>query len=365
MTVEHIAPRMGALLVATALVAGCGQKGPQGGGFAMPPTPVEVAAVVQSTVSDRFETVGTIEAGEAITVVAEIDGVVTEIPFREGQAIGKGGLIAHLDDVQLAAEVARAEALRDQSRTSWERIKSVVDQGAGAPQDLDDAAAALKVAEANLALARSRLEKTHIVAPWAGIVGARRVSPGAFVRAGETLTELAYIQEIKVTFSAPERYLSTLQRGNPVSVSTTAYPGYALEGSIDVVEPVLDANLRSARILARVSNPGGKFRPGMSANVTAVLGQRLQALTIPNEAVFVEGNQSFVFVVKPDSTVTRTALGLGTRMPDVVEVLQGLQPGQQVVRAGHQKLFEGAKVMPVVSDAPPAAAAAAAGGDKP
>jgi membrane fusion protein (multidrug efflux system) len=299
-----------ALVLALALAGGCGKKGAESGGFSMPPMPVEVADVTQATVSDRFEAVGTIQAGEAVTVVAEIDGVVRRIPFREGEAIRKGGLIAQLDDDQLAAEVSRAEALRDQSRTTWERIKSVVDQGAGAPQDLDDAAAGLKVAEANLVLARSRLDKTRIVAPWAGVVGARRVSPGAFVRAGEPLTDLAYIQEIKVSFSAPERYLSTLQRGNPVSVSTTAYPGYALEGRIDVVEPVLDANLRSARILARVANPGGKFRPGMSANVEAVLGQRPQALTIPNEAVFVEGNQSFVFVVKPDSTVTRTALGL-------------------------------------------------------
>jgi membrane fusion protein (multidrug efflux system) len=338
---------LAALLPWLVAASACSKKGPQGGGFSMPPMPVEVAEVTQAVVADRFEAVGTIEAGEAITVVAEIEGVVTRIPFREGEVIRKGGLIAQLDDVQLAAEVSRAEALRDQSRTSFERIKSVVDQGAGAPQDLDDAAAALKVAEANLALARARLDKTRITAPWSGMVGSRRVSPGAFVRAGDTLTELASIEEIKVTFSAPERYLSSLHRGAAVTVSTTAYPGAALEGRIDVVEPVLDASLRSAHIVARVPNPGGKFRPGMSANVSAVLGQRPQALTVPNEAVFVEGDQSFVFVVKPDSTVTRTALGLGTRMSDAVEVVEGLQAGMRVVRAGHQKLFEGAKVMPI------------------
>jgi membrane fusion protein (multidrug efflux system) len=261
--------------------------------------------------------------------------------------IQKGGLIAQIDDSQLRAEASRAEALRDQSRVTFERIKSVVDQGAGAPQDLDDAAAALKVAEANLQVARTRLQKTRIVAPWSGIASSRRASPGAFLRAGEPITDLAAITEIKVTFSAPERYLSTLHRGAEVNVSTTAYPGYALQGRIDVVEPLLDASLRSARLVARVQNPGGKFRPGMSANVSAVLGERLNALTIPSEAVFVEGDQAFVYVVKPDSTVTRSALTLGTRLPDVVEVLQGLEPGARVVRAGHQKLFEGARVMPI------------------
>jgi membrane fusion protein (multidrug efflux system) len=114
-----------------------------------------------------------------------------------------------------------------------------------------------------------------------------------------------------------------------------------------VIEPVIDAASRSARVVARVQNVGRKSRPGMSANVSAVLSERPNALTIPNEAVFGSGNQSFVFVVKPDSTVTRVPLTLGTRMSDVVEVVAGLKPGMTVVRAGHQKLFEGGKVMPM------------------
>jgi len=349
-----------AVLLLLAL-AGCSKGGPgQGpaGGFKPPPMPVETAAVEQAPIADRFEAVGTVEAGDQITVVSEIDGLVEQLPFREGAAIAAGAPIALLDDTQLRAEVARTEALRDQAQATYERVKSVVDQGAGAPQDLDDAAAALKVAEANLALAQSRLEKTRITAPWAGIVGARRVSPGAFLRAGQPITDLAAVQEIKVSFSAPERYLGILERGAPVTVSAPAYPGYTLEGRIDVIEPVLDASLRSARILARVRNPGGKFRPGMSANVVAVLSQRADALTVPSEAVFVEGQQSFVYAVKPDSTVTRVAVSLGTRTPERVEVTSGLEPGARVVRAGHQKLFEGARVQPVGGVGSPGAAPA-------
>jgi len=309
--------------------------------------PVETAAVVQERVADRFEAVGTIEAAEAITVVSEIDGLVVSLPFREGSAIQRGGLIAQLDDAQLRAEVERAEAIRDQARGTYNRVKAVVDQGAGAPQDLDDAAAALKVAEANLALAQSRLSKTRITAPFSGVLGARRVSPGAFIRAGQAITDLAKLDELRVNFSAPERYLGQLRPGAEVNISTTAYPGYVIKGRIDVVDPVLDSGTRSARIVARVRNPGGKFRPGMSANVSAVLSQRQKALTIPSEAIFSEGDQSFVYVVKPDSTVTRSALTLGTRLPDAVEVVKGLEPGMTVVRTGHQKLFEGAKVIPV------------------
>ncbi len=324
-------------------VAGCAGGG-GAGGFRPPPMPVETARVIQAPVADRFEAVGTIEAADAITVVSEIDGTVVSLPFHEGSAVESGALIAQLDDAEHRAEVERTEAIRDQAQSTFSRVKSVVDQGAGAPQDLDDAAAALKVAEANLALAKARLSKTRIAARFSGLLGSRRVSPGAFVRSGQAITDLTKLSELRVNFSAPERYIAQLRRGAEVTVSTTAYSGYTLAGRIEVIDPVLDPGTRNARILARVRNPGGKFRPGMSANISAVLSQRPKALTIPSEAVFAEGDQSYAYIVKADSTVTRSALTLGTRFSDAVEVVKGLEPGMLIVRTGHQKLFEGAKV---------------------
>jgi len=332
------------LFLLLAAAACSGPQGGQGAGFEMPPTPVEATDAVSGPVVDRFAAVGTIEAEKSITVTAEIAGVVLELPFREGAPIGPGGLIARLDDAQLKAELARAEALLAQRQSIHDRTVAVVERGAGTPQDLDDTAASLKVAEAELALARSRLQKTRITAPFGGTLGARRVSPGAYLRPGEAITDLARISEIRVNFSAPERFLGRLSRGAEVTVSTTAFPGYELAGNIIVVEPLLDPATRSARLVARVANPEEKFRPGMSANVTAVLGQRTDALTIPNEAVFVDGNQAYVFEILGNGTVSRQAISLGTRLADRVEVVSGLEAGARVVRTGHQKLFEGAKV---------------------
>jgi len=349
-----------ALTLLLVILTGCSQK-QAAGGFSMPPMPVETAAVTQETVTDPFEAVGTIEAVNAIIVVSEIDAAVIELPFQEGQAIAKGGLIAQLDDVQLRAEESRAEAILNQRKVSYERIKTIADQGLSAAQEVDDAAAALKVAEADLAVIKARLKKTRIVAPFAGMLGARRISPGAFLRAGDAITELAQIQQLKVTFSAPERFYSNVRRGAEVKVSTAAYPSEQLTGRVEVIEPVVDESTRRARIIARIENSGGKFRPGMSANVTVVLSERKNALVIPNEAVFVEGTQSLVFVVKLDSIVTRTPITLGTRMREVVEVLTGLEVGTLVVRAGHQKLFEGAKVIPITHDATAGTAASNGG----
>src|SRR5439155_23614028 len=112
-------------------VAGCAGGG-GAGGFRPPPIPVETASVIQEPVVDRFEAVGTIEAADAITAVSEIDGLVVDLPFREGSTVERGGIIAQLDDAELRAEVERTEALRDQALNTYNRVEAVVNQGAGA-----------------------------------------------------------------------------------------------------------------------------------------------------------------------------------------------------------------------------------------
>jgi membrane fusion protein (multidrug efflux system) len=339
---------LSAIIPILAVIA-CSGRQATDGQFSMPPTAVETAVATAQQVVDRFDAVGSIEADEAVSIVSEIDGAVIDLPFEEGSVVTRGQLIAHLDDSQLAAEVARAEALKIQSQTSFDRIKAIVDQGAGSLQDLDNAAAALKVAESNLAVAKARFDKTHIVAPFDGIIGARRVSVGAFLRTGQQIAEMANINNIRVNFSVPESYLSQLSRGAEVTVYTLAYPDHQVSGKIIAIEPVIDPETRNVRVVARVPNPEKKLLPGMSANIMAVLKVRPNAITIPSEAVFATGNKSFVFIVQPDSTVAQVGVELGTRMPEFVEVVAGLEPGAQVVRAGHQKLYPGAKVLAVAS----------------
>ncbi len=338
-----------ALLAVIALVAGCAKKQRQGGRFSMPPLPVEVADVAPTPLFERFTAVGTFEAVEQATVVAEIDGLVESLPFREGNAIERGGAIAQLDDDQLRAECDRAAALLDQARAMHDRVRTIVEQKAGAAQDLDDATAALHVAEANLAVAKSRLGKSRITAPFAGVTGARRVSVGTYVRAGDPITDLARLNELRVKFALPEAFLGRLRRGAPVAVSTAAFPDMALQGTIDVIEPLVDPGTRMVSVVARVDNAEERLRPGMSAEASVVLDERPAALTVPSEAILAQGDQTIVYVINPDSTVSATPVTLGLRLPDVVEVVSGLQAGARVVRAGHQKIYPGAKVLPLPS----------------
>jgi len=341
------------LFGATLLVGavGCGGDeggaGGGGGGFSMPPTPVEVAPAIRGELVDRFDAIGTFEAVNAIEVVSEISGIVRELPLAEGEWVAKGTLLARLEDSELAATLRRAEALLAQTRASHKRIKQVVDQRAGAPQDLDDAVADLRVAEAEVALARTRLDKTRIRASFDGYLGTRMVSPGSFLQAGQPITQLTELDPLKVSFNAPERYLPRLIVGAGVTVSTPAYPGIESDGRIIVVDPIVDPRTRTIEVIGAVDNPDLRFRPGMSTDVRAILSRKSDAITIPSAAVFAEGNQTLVFVVGADSTVARTPVVLGTRLSAQVEVLEGVEEGDRVVQAGHQKLFPGAKVMPI------------------
>jgi membrane fusion protein (multidrug efflux system) len=344
------------LLLAAALpLAGC-MGGPRGG-FQMPPMPVEVADVKTERVADRFRGVGTIEAEETVRIVNEIAGVVRELPFAEGQPVAEGDLIARLDDSELSAESERADALRDQARTNHQRVRQLFDQQAASQQEMDDASSALKVAEANAVVARTRFEKARIRSPLTGVAGRRLVSPGAYLAVGTPITEVASVGMVKLSFSAPERYLSQIRRRAAVSVTSTAYPGEVFTGDISVVDPILDPVSHTVQMVARIRNRGGKLRPGMSADVTATLDERPRALTVPDEAVFSEGDQSFVYLVKPDSTVTRTVVTLGLREAMRAEIASGLKAGDRVVSAGYQKLFEGARIMPMPSMDPQSAGA--------
>ena len=355
-------------ILALGLATGCGGEeetaaGPGGGGGGgRPPMPVETATVTAAGMADEFTVVGSLDAEQEIAVVAEIAAQVEALPFTEGAELAAGDPIARLDDTQLAAEVQRAEALVQQRRATYERVRTVVEQQAGAPQDLDDAAANLAVAEADLAVARARLEKAHITAPFGGIVGARQVSVGAYLRPGDAITELAQIDRLRVTFAAPEIYLGRIARGSGISVRTSAYPGLVVSGTVDVVSPVLDRASRSAMVVAHVDNPERRLRPGMSAEVSVVLARRPGALTVPAEAVFFQGQQAFVYRITEEQTVEMAPVSLGSRGARAVEVTGGLEAGQQVVRAGHQKLFPGAKVMPI-GDGVPGAPGGAGGPD--
>lgn len=333
----------------------------------MPPMPVEVVDVRTATVRDGFTALGTMDAERNVEIVSEVAGTVKSLPFREGARVKRGALLAVLEDSEQRAEAERTAALAEQQRLAASRTDKLYAGKLVPAEEQERALAARKVAEASHELARARLEKMHIRAPFAGVVGWRRVSPGAYVRAGDVITDLAQSDRMRVSFAAPERFAGALRPGARVTLTTTAHPGEVFEGKIGIVDPQVDRETRTFDLIALLPNRDGRLKAGMSATVTATLEERAHALVVPDEAVIVEGNETFVYVVSPDSTVRRTVVALGLRDSSRVEVRSGLAAGERVVKAGHQKIFPGAKVMPVPEGGAggPGAAAGAAGPQPP
>src|SRR5262249_26883851 len=156
--------------------------------------------------------------------VSELSARVTSLPFREGQAVDSGATIARLDDHEIGADAERTQAQRDQAQSNYARTQKLAAEGAVSPQELEDSKTALRVPEATAAFAVARLEKTRIRAPFSGLVGVRRVSRGAYLREGDVITDLTRVDEMKVTFAAPERFAKELRPGIEVELHAPAFP---------------------------------------------------------------------------------------------------------------------------------------------
>jgi membrane fusion protein (multidrug efflux system) len=314
----------------------------------MPPTQVETVKVTATALTNQFETVGSLRAEESAVIRPEIDGKITAINFTEGQHVAAGSLLFNLDSALAQADLNEAKANLENSRRADARAREMAGKQLISHADLDEAAAALGVDQSREASARTRLEKTQIRAPFDGVVGLRGVSAGDYVKAGDALVDLVRMDPIEVDLKAPEVVLSTLALGQKIKLGVDAFPGQEFTGSIVAIAPTVDVGGRSVLLRARLDNSAGKLRPGMSARVQIVLGTNPNALMVPEQAIWPNGDQKMVYVVK-GGVAKLIPVTLGNRQPGMVEVTSGLKAGDEVITSGQLKLFDGASVMTAAS----------------
>lgn len=308
--------------------------------------PVEAAAVETGPVRDQIEAVGDIIADESVVIRPEIAGQIEGIHFVEGSTVKKGELLFSLDDAILTAELADATAALELAKRNYERSKALFSRQVGTERTRDEALAAMQSGEAKVALARARLDKTKITAPFSGLVGFREVSLGAYVAAGTDLVRLVKTDPIEVDFRIPERFLSALSQGQEVDVHVDAYPGRQFKGTVFALDNVVDVNGRSIRVRARIANPQGLLRPGLFARVKLVTEVRRNAVMVPETAIVPDPKGEFVYRII-DGKAKKTSVKLGLRMAGKVEIVEGLGEGDVVVTAGQQKIRDGAPVQPI------------------
>ena len=313
------------------------------------PTPAEKTVVVEAepvaidTVIDDIRAVGTLRANEAVIISSEIPGRIDRIRFGESDRVAAGDVLVELDAAILRAELAKARSDITLAEANRQRAMTLARQGTGTLRARDEAIAAYQAADANVALARARLEKATIVAPFPGFVGLRAVSVGAYVTPGDRLVELADIDPIKVDFRVPELVLTSLRAGQPIRVTVDALPGRTFDGATFAIDPIIDANGRAIRLRARIANPDRTLFPGLFARIQIVVERRANSVLVPEAAIFARDGKRYVYRVV-DGRAALTAVELGQRRPGQAEVVSGLDRGAVVITAGHQKVRDGGRV---------------------
>jgi len=312
---------------------------------------VEASKVSLVKLPSALTAVGSLRSDETVVLRPEIVGRVSEILFKEGERVAQGNALARLDDSVQRADFDRARANHVLSKSKYERAIDLRNQGFISSQAKDEAENTLKVAEADLELAKARLAKTEIRAPFSGTVGLRQVSVGEYVKEGQDIVNLESLDSLKVDFRVPEIYLSQVRNGQTLQITLDAIPDRAYDGRVFAINPLIDANGRSIVIRAQVPNRDGNLRPGMFARVRLFTSESKEAIVIPEESLFPLGDDKYVYKVV-EGKATRQKVAIGLRREGRVEIVSGLAPEDVVVTAGVIKLREGAPVTIANSPAP-------------
>jgi membrane fusion protein (multidrug efflux system) len=331
------------------------------GASARTPQRVEVVTLARDDLRETLEVTGSLEANESIAIQPELAGLVREIAFEEGQVVAKGALLARLDDAELRAQVEEAEARADLARINRERADALVADRTLAQAEVDRVRSEERAAQAALELLRVRLARTRIVAPTAGVLGARRLSVGDYATPASVLTTLDDLSALKVTFRVPERSIPQVKPGTRVTarvrIGADEKP-VETQGEVFFVSASIDPAVRASEVKAVLRDPPAALRPGMFASVKILLSTREQVLVAPEAALLmgVRGVQVIAVGALDGKPVARyvkveTGLRAGPRVEIRPVAPDTLEAGERIVAsgAGALVLFPGAPLDPVAA----------------
>jgi multidrug efflux system membrane fusion protein len=325
---------------------------------------VDVATVLDKTVTDWQEYSGRLEAIDKVDIRPQVSGTIVSVNFKDGALVKKGDVLFVIDPRPYAAEVDRAEAqlaaakARDgYAQTDWQRAQRLIQDNAIAKRDFDEkknaaaeAAANVKAAEAALETARINLGYTKIVAPVSGRVSRAEVTLGNVVSAGASsvpLTTLVSVSPIYASFDVDEqtylKYIGRARTGTsvPVELGLADESGYSRSGTIASVDNRLDTSSSTIRVRARFDNADGTLVPGLYARVKVGGGAPHRALLIDEAAIGTDQDKKYVLVVDGEGHVSYRNVTLGQLHGNLRVIAAGLKDGERIVVRGLQRVRPG------------------------
>jgi membrane fusion protein (multidrug efflux system) len=318
------------------------------------PPPEAVTTIVAREVRwpSTLAAIGSIAALRGVTVSADLPGIVEKIAFDSGKSVNEGDVLVELDTKQERAQLTAAEAQRDLSRTTLDRMRSLIAERVVAQAELDQADAVNKTAEASIGEIRATIGRKTIRAPFSGVLGLRQVNLGQYLGGGAPIVSLQSLNPVYVNFAVPQQQVAALRVGTEVHAALENVE-LKTSGRVTAIDSVVDEATRNVQVQATFANPDGRLRPGMFVQTSAVLGPGRTVIALPASAINYAPYGDSVFVVGDMKNskgevyrgVSQRFVKLGESRGDQIAVVSGVKPGEEVATSGLFKLRNGAAVL--------------------
>jgi membrane fusion protein (multidrug efflux system) len=324
----------------------------QNAAFQPPPEAVTTIIAQNERWPTTLNAIGTVAAVQGVTVSADLPGIVDRIAFESGVSVREGDLLVQLDTKQEQAQLAAVEASRDLAKLNFERMHSLVNEGAITRAEYDRAAAEQKETSARVEEIRAMIARKTVKAPFSGILGLRQVNLGQYLSPGDAVVPLQSLDPIYVNFGVPQQDSGRVTIGRNVRITIEDLVGAEFVGRVTALNAIVDETTRNVQVQATLANPKNTLRPGMFVQAAVLLGSTNTVVTLPASAVSYAPYGDSVFVVtdlkdtngRSYKGVRQQFVKLGPSRGDQVAIVSGLKHGEEIVTSGVFKLRNGAAV---------------------
>ncbi len=309
---------------------------------AMPVFPAEGYIVRDTLVNYEINTIGTLRANEHINIESEISKRLVSVNFDEGTYVKKGTLLFKLDDADLKAQLRKLKLQEELAVQNELRNKALLEQGGISQHVYDDIYNHLQTIRADIQLLNVELDKTEIKAPFAGILGLRYVSEGAYLTPNKVLTTLQDISSIKIDFSVPERYANSIKKGKEITF-TIPSNSRIFSAEIEAIQPNINENTRNVEIMAVAGNSEDLLFPGSSAKIALDFTESDSSIFIPSQCLIPSLKGFSVYKLK-NGKARMDQVKTGIRTKECVQLLEGVELGDTIVMTNLLRIKTGSKV---------------------
>ena len=289
-------------------------------------------------IKDVIQITGTIQAEEQVDLHPEMSGKITKIYFKEGSRVKKGDLIVKINDEELRAQTNRAIARLKLAEEQEYRQRVLLKKDAISQQEYDIVNTELLSMKAESELLKAQLSKTELRAPFNGRVGLRMISEGDYISSATVIAKLVKDDNVKITFSIPEKYASKMKADAEIIFSVDG-DNSKYKAKVYAMDPSIDENTRTLNIRA-ISANSGSLIPGSFCKVELELKEINKTILVPNEAIIPILKGKKVFVVK-NGLASEVLIKTGIRTDKYVQVTEGLNSGDTLITSGMMSIKDG------------------------